>query len=255
MNIPEYLARIGYSLTPMPDIDCLRGLQRAHLLAVPFENLDIVPLHHPIELSEQALWNKIVIRKRGGFCYELNGLFAWLLRQVGFEVTYLDARVFDGKGKLGIDFDHLALLVRIPAQPGHWLTDVGFGDSFMEPLELENGGERLEGLRAYRLEEAGQGFIVWQKDYDRAWQRQYFFVLQPHSFPSEYEAACQYHQRSPESGFTRRAIISKATPDGRVSLEAERLIITSDGVRTETAVASHEQYDDLLARYFGVTLR
>ena len=110
MNIPAYLSRLNYSTSVKPDAETLHGLQFAHLLNVPFENLDI-GLKRPIQLSEEALWEKLIIRKRGGFCYELNSLFAWLLKQIGFDVTYLNARVFNREGNLGIDFDHLALLV------------------------------------------------------------------------------------------------------------------------------------------------
>src|SRR5574341_1486100 len=107
MDTAAYLSRIGYQGTLRPDYETLRGLQAAHMYAVPFENLDIVPLHRNIELDLESLWDKIVTRRRGGFCYELNGLFAWLLQQVGFVVRYLNARVFDKQGVASIDFDHL----------------------------------------------------------------------------------------------------------------------------------------------------
>src|SRR5512138_694480 len=135
MDIPRYLTRIQYFRPIKPDVQTLQGLHLAHLLHVPFENLDI-GLKRPIRLEEEALWNKIVVQGRGGFCYELNGLFGAFLREIGFDVTYLNARVYNREGKLGIPFDHLALLVQIPGQPGRWLADVGFGDSFLEPLNL-----------------------------------------------------------------------------------------------------------------------
>jgi N-hydroxyarylamine O-acetyltransferase len=253
MNIPAYLTRLNYSASVKPDAETLHGLQFAHLLKIPFENLDIA-LKRPIQLSEEALWEKIIIHKRGGFCYELNSLFAWLLKQIGFDVTYLNARVFNRDGNLGIDFDHLALLVRIPQESTRWLADVGFGDSFNEPLSFEERGEQVQGLRAYKLEQTSEGYITWQKNYDGSWERQYFFNLQPHNFPSDYESACLYHQTSPESSFTRRSIISKATLDGRVSLEAGRLISTVNGQREERPVANQEEYQDLLKHLFGVVL-
>ena len=248
-----YLARIGYSELIKRDVQTLRGLHRAHMFSVPFENLDI-RLGRPIRLTGEALWEKLVIQRRGGFCYELNGLFAWLLGQLGFEVTYLNARVYNRQGQLGIDFDHLALLVQIPGQARRWLVDVGFGDSFNEPLAFEERGEQVQGLRAYRLEQVDNGFVTWQKNYDLTWQRHYYFDLQPHKFSEEYEAACLYHQTSPKSSFTRGSIISRATPDGRVSLEDGRLILTSHGQRTEQPVADKTEYDALLQQYFAVTL-
>ena len=248
-----YLKRIEYTKPVKPDAQTLRGLHTAHMQAVPFENLDI-GLKRPIRINKDALWEKLVINKRGGFCYELNGLFAQLLNQVGFEVTYLNARVFDHEGKLGIDFDHLALLVQAPGESERWLVDVGFGDSFNEPLRFETDVEQIQGLRVYRLEQAVGGHIVWQRNYDGTWNRLYFFDLTSHEFPGKYEAACSYHQTSPDSVFTRSNIISRATSEGRISLEDGRLILTVNGQRTERPLESKEEYNKLLKEYFDIVL-
>ncbi|HUI90173.1 MAG TPA: arylamine N-acetyltransferase [Anaerolineales bacterium] len=253
MDIPTYLKRIGYDQAVQPNHATLCGIHRAHMLHVPFENLDIMPLHKPIRLDEQSLWDKIVVRRRGGFCYELNGLFAWLLKQIGFGVTYLNGRVFTHDGSLGIDFDHLALLVHASGESARWLADVGFGDSFMEPLRLEDRGAQTQGLRAYRLEETSDGYTIWQRN-DGLWNREYLFDLQPRDFPHDYAAACLYHQTSPQSHFTRQGIISRATMDGRISLEAGRLIITEGGRRREHPVAGAEEYRALLNAHFGVVI-
>jgi len=110
-----YLERIHCSsavnlASPEPSLPLLRTLHEAHLLAVPFENLSI---HYgqPIILGEEALYDKIVRRRLGGFCYEVSGLFAWLLRHVGFTVTLLSARVAQADGGFTPEFDHMALLV------------------------------------------------------------------------------------------------------------------------------------------------
>lgn len=253
MDTQVYLNRIHYTQPVQPDAETLARLQLAHLQSIPFENLDI-ELGRPIRIDEESIWDKLIHRKRGGFCYELNGLFAWLLRQIGFEVTYLNARVFDREGTLGIDFDHLALFVQVPGHPRRWLADVGFGDSFIEPLIFEHEGEQVQGRRAYRLEQTTDGFVVWQRNYDETWERHYFFDLQPHRFPEEYEAACRYHQSSPDSSFTRSSIISRATPDGRISLEGGRLIVTTHGQRSEQLLESKEEYRVLLQEHFGVVL-
>lgn len=252
MDIALYLNRIHYRGSVAATREALCDLQRAHMLSVPFENLDIVPLHTPIRLDEQALYDKIVRRRRGGFCYELNGMFAWLLRQVGYRVTYLNARVAGRDGRIGPDFDHLALLVQPPLGGGHWLADVGFGDSFVEPLDFAEA-EHIEGLRAYRLEKAAGGYFTWQRTYDGAWKRMYFFDLTPHHFPSEYEAACIYQQRSPETSFTRQAVISRLTENGRITLEPGKLIETVNGERRETPI-TREEWPELLKERFGVVL-
>ena len=250
-----YLERIGYVAPIKPDVQTLRGLHLAQMRSVPFENLDIRQ-KRPIRLTKEALWEKIILQKRGGFCYELNGLFAWLLQQSGYDVTYLNARVYNRDGELGIDFDHLTLLVQIPNRDGRWLVDVGFGDSFNEPLSFEEPGEQPQGLRAYKLEQTADpdGYIVWQKNYDGSWERQYFFDLQPRSFPKDYESACFYHQTSPKSSFTRKSIISRATPEGRVSLEDGRLILTTEGQRSERPIADQDEYQILLKQYFDIPL-
>ena len=170
---------------------------------------------------------------RGGFRYELNGMFAWLLKQIGFDATYLNGRVYREDGSLGIDFDHLTLLVHAPGKSDRWLADVGFGDSFMEPLKFESNGDHVEGQRAYKLEQADGGYVMWQRDYDGKWNHQYFFDLKPRKFPDDYQAGCSYHQNPETSFFGRVSLNSMATADGRVTLEDNKLIITKNGQQVE----------------------
>jgi N-hydroxyarylamine O-acetyltransferase len=253
MNIRTYLERIGYDKAVRLDIESLFGLHRTHLLTVPFENLDI-HAGKPIQLTERALWNKIIIRQRGGFCYELNGMFAWLLKQIGFEVTYLNGRVYNAEGKRGLEFDHLTLLVRLPTDDQYWLADVGFGDSFFEPLRFGVDGEQVQGLRAYRLEQVAAGYDLLKRDFDGNWSRQYFFDLQPCVFPSDYESACLYHQISPQSSFTQRRVISLATPGGRLTLDSQNLSITTNGKRIKRKLKNEADFQEMLRTYFGIEL-
>jgi N-hydroxyarylamine O-acetyltransferase len=268
MLIP-YLERIGLELPLAADAESLRRLQMAHLLHVPFENLDIA-LGRPIRLGLTTLYDKIVTRRRGGFCYELNGLFAWLLDDLGFEVTYLSASDYHPQdGSYGLDYDHLALLVRCPADPAaevRWLVDVGWGDTFRVPLRADAEGEQDGGLKTYRIttnpggaqgEEARRQ--LWERHTNTAgysssgvWERQYAFTTQPRAFP-DFEPMCRYHQTSLESIFTRKQICTLATPGGRISLEDGRLIVTRGGVREERAVAADEK-ENLLRELFGIDL-
>ena len=133
LNVPAYLDRIAYTGPISPTLDVLRNLHRHHMLSVPFENLDIA-LGRNIVCEEDSFTQKIVERRRGGFCYELNGTFASLLRAIGFKVTLLSARVSRDDGSQSPEFDHLALRIDLE-EP--WLADVGFGDSFLEPLQLQ----------------------------------------------------------------------------------------------------------------------
>jgi N-hydroxyarylamine O-acetyltransferase len=250
--IQTYLKRILFDKTISSNHETLRGLQTAHMLAIPFENLNI-SLHRPILLGEQELWDKIVLNRRGGFCYELNGLFAWLLKQIGFDVTYLSARVARKDGTFGPAFDHLTLLVKTPGMPTRWLADVGFGDSFIEPLNFETRQEQEQGLRVYQVVETSGTFTIRASDYEGNWTPQYQFDLTPHRFPSEYEAMCVYHQTSTDSSFTRGRMISKATPDGRITLDDKKLVITKNGQRQEIPHTENE-FNQLLKEYFEIAL-
>src|ERR1044071_1207906 len=148
MNIDAYLERINYTGSLEPTPETLRALQVAHLFAVPFENLSI-HAGEPIVLDEDALFGKIVENRRGGFCYEANGLFAGLLRALGFDVGMLSAGVARREGGFGPDFDHMALMVTLAER---WLVDVGFGDSFLEPLLLDSRDEQVQGTRAFHID-------------------------------------------------------------------------------------------------------
>ena len=253
MDIRNYLERIGFDGPVRPDVETLFGLHRTHLLTVPFENLDI-HLGKPIKLDEQALWNKIVLHKRGGFCYELNGMFAWLLRQIGYEVTYLNARVYNASGKRGREFDHLTLRVSISGEKANWLADVGFGDSFFEPLMFDYEGEQVQGSRAYRLENVDDGIDLLRQEHNGNWSRQYFFDLQARTFPGDYEASCNYHQTSPKSSFTRERVVSLATPDGRITLNSNNLTLTTNGKRIKRQLNGEEEFQEFLKYYFEIEL-
>jgi N-hydroxyarylamine O-acetyltransferase len=253
MDADAYLARLDYSGPRTPDAETLRALHRAHLYAVPFENLDI-PLGQPISLDPDALFEKIVTRRRGGFCYELNGLFAGLLWALGFRVTLLAARDSHEDGSFGPEFDHLTLRVTCPGDGDRipWLADVGWGDTFREPLRLDVRGAQTQDGRSYRITTDGQRRYLWQQDTDGGWERQYAFTLQPRRL-AEFAGTCLYHQTSPDSSFTRKVIITRAMPDGRVTLSDLRLITAYDGARQEESV-SPDEYLDVLRDRFGVTL-
>ncbi len=248
LDIAKYLQRIHYHGSLQPNAETLCALHRAHLLAVPFENLNI-PMGWPIVLDEAALYRKIVERRRGGFCYELNGLFAALLRALGFDVQRLAARVTRADGGWGIEFDHMTLRVQL-AEP--WLVDVGFGDSFTEPLRLAAQGEQPQNGDTYRIVAAGAEHILQRRE-DDEWKSQYLFSLRPHPL-ADFMSGCHYHQTSPESPFTRRRVCTRATPDGRITLSDMKLIVTRGSQREEHLLASDVEYHTALREYFNIDL-
>ena len=252
MDAKAYLERIKYDGSTLPTAETLRRLQLAHLSAVPFENLSI-HAKQPILLENDALFNKIVERGRGGFCYEVNGLFAALLRRVGFKVEMLSAGVAKAENSFGPDFDHMALMVTIDGE--RWLADVGFGDSFVEPLRLDERGEQKQGRRAYKIAPDGERLILLQRQEDEnEWKTQYRFALQPHKY-ADYFEMCRYHQTSPESHFTKARICSRLTDEGRITLSGMRLIETfKNGERRERTLTSEEEYEAMLRERFGIVL-
>jgi N-hydroxyarylamine O-acetyltransferase len=251
MDVRAYLNRLEYRGPLDPNFETLRQLQLAHLLQVPFENLSI-HFHQPIVLNDTALFEKIVTRRRGGFCYELNGLFAALLRELGFEVAMLSAQVANDQREFSRDFDHMTLMVA--ANDERWLADVGFGDSFIEPLTLAVNLEHQQREHRYRIVgDAQKRLVLEQSSKDGEWKPQYRFSLQPYEYP-DYAAMCTYHQTSPESHFTRRRICSRLTPGGRITLSDMRFITTEAGVRTEQPIRDEQEYSDILSDQFGIVM-
>jgi len=248
LDTGAYLSRIKYSGDINPSAETLRQLQLHHLWAVPFENLSIHSAE-PIILNDAALFDKIVVKRRGGFCYELNGLFAALLRQLGFDVQMLSASVANSEGVWGPDFDHMTLLVTLQDR---WLVDVGFGDSFVEPLRLDQRIEQVQGNRRYRLDPDVDRVTLLQKVSDGDWKPQYRFTLVPHVY-KDYEEMCHYQQTSPESHFTQRVICSRLTPEGRITISDKRLITTSGDTRAERNV-SDEEMPAVLQELFGIQM-
>ena len=249
MDTQAYLQRINYAGPLTHSAETLRQLQVAHLLHVPFENLSIHS-SEPILLEDEALFAKIVSRRRGGFCYELNGLFAALLRALGFDVSMLSGQVANAEGIYGRDFDHMTLMVTLAER---WLVDVGFGDSFLEPLPLEEPSEQVQGDRAYRVVREGTHFVLMQRPRKEEWKPQYRFTLKSYQYP-DYAEMCRYHQTSSESHFTRARICSRATPEGRISLSGLRFIETAGAKRQERILTNEEEYGTILRDQFGVLM-
>ena len=246
IDLDAYCHRIEYTGPRAPTLAALRGLHRAHLRAVPFENLDI-HLGRRITLDEAALFDKIVTRRRGGFCYEQNGLFAAALRALGFDVSLLEARVSRKDGTFGIPFDHLTLVVQLDER---WLADVGFGDSFMLPLRLDDPGEQVQDGARFRVTHDGvTGIYARQKA--GTWTGEYQFFLKPRQL-DDFAGGCEYHQASPLSSFTRDRVCSRATPEGRITVSDRRLIVTRNGQRTERDLPDEAAFHAALRDHFGI---
>ncbi len=245
-QITNYLTRIGEPGPATADGAALRRLHRAHLLAVPFENLSI-HLGEPISLAPGDLLDKVVTRRRGGFCYELNGAFALLLEALGFGVRRVSARVHGG-GRLGPPFDHLALLADVPGG-GTWLADVGFGSHSSYPLDFASRDPQGDPGGVFQLVPVAAGDI----DVLRDGEPQYRLETRTRDL-DEFAPTCWWQQTWPGSHFRQSTICSRLTASGRISLSGRTLIDTRDGARTETTLGSDEEVLAAYAGHFGIEL-
>ncbi len=247
IDIAAYCERIGLS-GPLPvNAATLRRLHLAHLLAVPFENLDI-HLQRPIVLDEMRHFEKIVTQRRGGFCYEQNGLFAAVLRTLGFTVDLLQARVGAKTWEEGLPWDHLTLLVTLEQR---WLVDVGFGEGFREPLLFDEAGPQQRAEGVWRVQHDGCEGVHSRQTAQGDWQIEYRFRLRPCRLV-DFTPGCVHHQSSPDSHFTQQRVCSLATVAGRITLGDRRLIVTENGRREERDLADEDEFQQLLRERFGI---
>lgn len=252
MNYAAYLSRIGVANDNLlPNEQTLRLLQRQHLLTVPFENLDI-HWKRPITLDLERFYEKIVKCRRGGFCYELNGLFNELLKHIGFETRLVSARVFNGS-KFGPEFDHIAIMATF-GEGEHekiYLVDVGFGAFAAEPLLFRLGVELLDATGSFLFSHRRDGYFEVIKREADIWKSEYKFSGNERNL-AEFAEMCDFQQYSPDSHFTKGKLCSLMTSTGRKTLTDKSFIETSNGERLETAVDSEQDFAEILDREFGI---
>ncbi|MBS0171296.1 MAG: arylamine N-acetyltransferase [Nitrospira sp.] len=243
-----YLARIKYEGPVTPSVETLRRVHLAHVMTVPFENLDI-HLGRSISLDPADLFRKIVVERRGGYCFELNGLFALLLEDVGFAVTRLAARVSSGAESVR-PRSHQLLMVHL--RESAWIVDVGFGgNGLLEPLRLMDGSEARPGADRFRLVAQGQGGYLLQCEIEQVWTNLYSFALDSW-LPIDFAFANYYHSHSPDSLFMQRRICTMPTAEGRKTFSDRSFKILTDGETKEFNVENQEVCRQLLLEHFGL---
>ena len=245
--VDGYLARIGYEGPREPTLRVLRGIHEAHFLHVPFENLDI---RRGVRLTvdEAANRAKIISRQRGGFCLEVNAVFASALREIGFRVDVLGACVFN-EGALGPEMTHMTLVVHLD-EP--WLADVGFGARISQPLRLGERAPQVFGTRSYVVANDGDHWFVTVREPGGP-PTSYTFTQRPRQF-ADFAAACDWLQTSPDSRFTQGDLVTLPTETGRITLASDRLIVTEGEQREETVIPSAAELHERLREQFGLTL-
>ncbi|MFF4467992.1 arylamine N-acetyltransferase [Streptomyces sp. NPDC001599] len=256
VQVDAYLRRLGAEHPAEPTVEALRALHLRHLRTVPFENLS-VHLGEEIVLEEKRLWDKVVSGGRGGFCYELNGLFGALLTALGYEVTLLAARVYGDGGRLGIPYDHMALLVRT-ADGGDRLADVGFGAHSHDPLAFAERGGQVDPGGTFEVVEAGPDPAGERGDLDVLRDGKPVYRVEPRPrVLDDFVSGAWWHSTSPRSHFLRSPVCSRLTEDGgRITLSGRRLTTTTaaDGVREAHELKTDEEVFAAYRDHFGIRL-
>lgn len=246
MNLDAYFKRIGYDGQPQCDLHTLTAIHRAHLTAIAYENLDI-HLGYELTLDLGQIFDKIVRRGRGGWCYEMNAVLAWALGEIGFDVTLLGAAVGVTTPDDRQHLDHMALLVKLDAP---WLLDTGFGNAFLDPLPLREGSHQ-QAYHTYQLQRDGDYWCFKNHTYAGVG---FDFLLQPRTI-QEFSTRCLWQQTSPESGFVKVAVCHRFRPDYSIlSLRGVVLTTVNAGGKTQLVIDTLEGYQAALLNTFGLSL-
>jgi N-hydroxyarylamine O-acetyltransferase len=253
LDLDAYLARTGYTGGLDPTAGTLRGLHRAHIDAIPFENLDVA-LGREVRLDLDSVQRKLVTERRGGYCYEQNTLFAAVLERLGFAVTALGARVRTA-GPVLRPVTHA--LLRVAVDGAEWLADTGFGGpGLLEPVELRAGPPTWQGGWAYQVAEEAGGVRVLRSLGAQGWSDLYAFTPNP-LYPVDLVVLNHYTSTHPLSRFTGQLVTQRVTPRARYSLVRDELTVTragaADGAQERRPVRAGE-LAEVLEGVFGLVL-
>ena len=244
-KINRYLQRIGYGGPLSPSRQTLHNLHRAHLLAIPFENID-VQLRHKRPFTLDAAYDKIVGERRGGWCYEMNGLFAWALRELGFSVDLVAGAVNRNKNGDKALMNHLALIVRLD-EP--YLADVGFGNGMLAPARLREGTFN-DGRFDFKLTRHGEW---WRFHNHRHNGQTYDFTERPHEF-HDFEHKARMLATTAESPFIQNLVVGRLIDDGLIVLTNAALQIYRGREMSEETAPNASELARILDEHFDLSV-
>ena len=249
-QIDAWLARIGIDRPAQPDAAFLDQIQKRHLRSVPFESLDISPLGTPFTLALDDVFAKVVVRHRGGFCYELNSLLAAGLTALGYQVNMMAAHFTDNPADAVHPLDHMPLVVTAPIDDSRWLLDVAAGRQ-APARAVPIDGVTTDGV--YRTHFADGLWHLNITDHAGGWLPQFAWLPDP--FPlTAFAERCAWFQTDPESPFRRSPLCTIVTDHGRLTLSGWTLIETSNGERTERQLADLLEISRVLRSRFGIAI-
>lgn len=263
-QVDRYLERIGLDPTTVRDLDldtpCLTTLQTAHATHIPFENLSIVgdPFTDTpgpgISLDRQAIYAKLIDRERGGYCFELNGLFTTLLTALGFDVHRAAAMVIPNSGDHRTPANHHIAIVSLDTE---YVVDVGMGSPRMRhPTPLDGTPTDSDDAHVtWRIRETDRPQYRYRAEYrigDGEWEPRHDFDPTPREF-TYFQAANDYLANAPESPFTSGPVVERGTPDGWIELQRDTFTRVTRGDTTEREIDAEDWYQ-LLESEFHLTL-
>ena len=244
-KLHRYLRRINYGGPLSPTRPTLHNLHRAHLLAIPFENLDVqMRVRRPFDLD--AVFEKIVDGNRGGWCYEMNGLFGWVLRELGFNVDFVAAAVEREKRGDPSLMNHLALLVHLDQT---YLADVGFGNGMLNPTPLREGPFG-DGRFQFRLSRHGDCWRFHNHPQNGA---TYDFTEARYEY-GDFEHKARLLATTAESPFVQHLVVTKLTEDGMITLTNAALAIYSPNEMREESAPNARELARILDEHFGLSV-
>lgn len=251
IDLSGYLDRIGFGTDRpehlAPTAAVLAALHEAHVMAIPFENLDIL-LGRAIRLDRESLEAKLVRGKRGGYCFEQNTLFSLVLEQLGFPVTRLAARVRFGTTRL---LPRTHMLLAVEADGGTWLADVGFGgEGLLRPVPMAQGEIARQGAWTFELAKDSGPWVLRSRR-GGITNDLYAFTLEP-QFPIDFEVANHYVSTHPDSRFTQTLTVQRTMPSRRFQLVNDELRVDDGHAAVIHQIEDADQLLTVLAETFGL---
>lgn len=249
-QVAAYLERIGFSGDTTPCEALLSQLQYLHFGAVPYENLDILR-GIPISLEIPDLFDKIVVRRRGGYCFELNALFAWLLSELGFNVSSYFARFLRGETEIPKRRHHV-LIVAVRGK--QYLCDVGVGAPVpRRPVLMEEGLVSSQDGMNYCIRHEDFFGTVLYEEHCSGWRRVYSFTPDI-ALPVDFTATSYFCEHAPQSPFNKKAIVAIRTPLGRNTVDGDEFRVFENGNVRVFQPTPGREYDAALKTHFGIVL-
>ncbi len=251
MKQENYLKRINYNGKIEPTLDCLKHLHRCHAMHIPFEALDI-HFDNPIRLDTESIFNKVIQKNRGGYCYELNHLFHILLSQVGFKSSMISSKIYN-EDTPGPEFDHMSIIVQLEET---WLVDVGYGDLFLEPLKIAEGVKQECRFKDYKIAaiDSGQYLLSETMKGESDFIKRYSFDIQPRTIDEFYDQNV-IKQTSPDSYFVKNMICTIPTEDGRKTIFNDNYKVRTGDQDDNRPIKDKRELSKLLLDEFNIVIK